>query len=51
MPVILNKVIKDGSSEKVTLDHRREGCEKMGHVDGYSGEEGSRQREEKMQKP
>lgn len=51
MPVILNKVIREGSFEKVTLEHRHEGGEKVGHVDGYLGEEGSRQREEKMQKP
>lgn len=51
MPVLPNKVIREGSSEKVTLEHRHEGGEKVGHMDGYLGEEGSRQRGEKMKKP
>lgn len=48
--MILNKVIREGPSEKETLEHRHEGGEKVGHVGGYLGEEGSRQRQEKMQK-
>lgn len=30
--MILNKVIREGPSEKETLEHRREGGEKVGHV-------------------
>lgn len=39
MPVLLNKVIREGSAEKVTPEHRHDGGEKVGHTDGYLGVE------------
>ena len=33
MPVILNKVVREGPSKKETLEQRLEGSERMSHVD------------------